>query len=58
VATAFGVLVLVATLPGAAVLLAGWLRAGRSRTSPVVDARSRALEVVHSGAREGGAAHV
>jgi glycosyltransferase 2 family protein len=63
VATAFGVLVLVATLPGAAVLLANWLR------PRVRDARTAAREqvavvsagvsvgVARSRAREDGAVH-
>ena len=57
VATAFGVLTLVAVLPGAVVLLAGrrqprprGLRPGAPRREPVSD-------LVHSGTREDGAGH-
>jgi uncharacterized membrane protein YbhN (UPF0104 family) len=53
VATAFGVLVLAATLPGGVVLLTDWLH--RPRTAPAP--RSAARGLVHSDAREDGAVH-
>jgi glycosyltransferase 2 family protein len=56
VATAFGVMVLVATLPGAVVLLTGSLRPRRSATRSEDGARPGAAGVVRSGAREDGAA--
>jgi uncharacterized membrane protein YbhN (UPF0104 family) len=55
VATAFGVMTCVATLPGAVVLLLEWLRRDRSGTAhgiPPVTAG-----VLHGGAREDGMAH-
>jgi uncharacterized membrane protein YbhN (UPF0104 family) len=56
VATAFGVLVLVAALPGAVLLLAGWLRPSRAgpEREPVGQAQSQAQahELVHSAARK------
>jgi hypothetical protein len=56
-ATAFGVLTLVAVLPGAVVLLAG-RRHPRPRTVRPGDVRPEpTADVVHSGTREDGAAH-
>jgi hypothetical protein len=52
VATAFGVLALVAVLPGAVVLLVG---RRRPRAVPLVPAGT--ADLVHSGSREDGAAH-
>ena len=54
VATASGVLVLVAALPGAVLLLAGWLRPRRAgpEREPVGSAQSQAHELVHSAARK------
>jgi hypothetical protein len=56
VATAFGVMVLVATLPGAVVLLAGWLRPRWRSTRTEDGDRVGVVGVAHSGAREDGAA--
>jgi uncharacterized membrane protein YbhN (UPF0104 family) len=55
VATAFGVMVLVSTLPGAVVLLVDRRRPRTGRPGPAVG--DRTAEVVHSGMREDGAAH-
>jgi hypothetical protein len=57
VATAFGVMVLVATLPGTVVLLAGWLRPRWGGTRTEDGDRAGVVGVVHGRAREDGATH-
>jgi glycosyltransferase 2 family protein len=57
VATAFGVLTLVAVLPGAVVLLAGRRQPRPRAVRPAGIRRAPMAEVVHSGSREDGATH-
>jgi glycosyltransferase 2 family protein len=57
VATAFGVLTLVAVLPGAVVLLAGRRHPRPGAIRPAGTRREPMADVVHSGTREDGAAH-
>ena len=57
VAAAFGVLTLVAVLPGAVVLFAGRWQPRPRATQPAAPRPERMADAVHSGTREDGAVH-